>query len=487
MTGQDAIWARFRQITDGAPHKPAVIDAAKGESLTYADLAEQAEAIGAELRDRAEAVIVIIGEPSLAELAIVLACAASNRCLVPLSDREPARRICEILRHLPGAALVGSVEGIEGLADAEVGAHLAGLGLNWQHRPEARPLPRQDLPFLVTHSSGSTGRPKPIAFSQSTKLRRTMQSAAMFEVSADDRILSPTPLNHSLGQRHVFLAWLTGATLIKAYPFSADFWLDAAGTYRPTFAIPVATHLKILQDRLIRDPAVLSSFRTIVTSSAPAEPEFKRALLERGDFSFWEIYGMTETACATAVRYTRGDDTTHLGSAIPGSNVRIARPSEDGSGEIEVLSDCLCDGYWDDETRWAEALTDDGYFRSGDLGRLDNDGNLTFLGRSNESFEVGGLMAFPAEIERTVLELDAVQDCVAFGLPDRIFGHVVAVAMVGVEKTEGRAIIRHARNCLPKHLWPARLFYEPAFPLLASGKVDRRGLAARLVAAEQRE
>ena len=485
MTGHDAIWARFRQVTDGAPHKPAAIDAATGQSLTYADLAEQAEAIGAELRDRAEPTIVIIGEPSLAEVAIVLACAASNRCLVPLSDREPAQRIREILQHLPGAALVGSVESLQGLAKADVGPHLANLGLQWQYWPEGRPLPRQELPFLVTHSSGSTGRPKPIAFSQSTKLRRTMQSVSMFEVSADDRILSPTPINHSLGQRHLFLAWLTGATLIKAYPFNADFWLEAVKTYRPTFAIPVATHLKILRDEDLRDPQVLSSFRTIVTSSAPAEPEFKRTILEMGDFSFWEIYGMTETACATAVRYTRDNDTTHLGSAVPGSDIRIARPSEDGSGEIEVLSDCLCDGYWGDDTGWAEALTDDGYFRSGDLGRIDSNGNLTFLGRANESFEVGGLIAFPGEIERTVLELNAVQDCVAFGLPDRIFGHVVAVAVVGVEETGGRAIIRHARNSLPKHLWPARLFFESAFPLLASGKVDRRGLAARLVAAER--
>ena len=82
-----------------------------------------------------------------------------------------------------------------------------------------------------------------------------------------------------------------------------------------------------------------------MTSSATADPELKSRLLQNTDFELWEIYGMTETACATAVRFTADDNVGHVGKPIEGTTVRIRHESADGRGEIEVLSDCLCDGY----------------------------------------------------------------------------------------------------------------------------------------------
>ena len=272
---------------------------------------------------------------------------------------------------------------------------------------------------------------------------------------------------------------MTGSTLVKAYPFKPDSWVDAVQKYQVTFAIPVATHLKILQSRILSDRSILSSFRCLVTSSAPAEPEFKRSVLDKVNFEFWEIYGMTETACVTAVRYRKGDGTEHLGQAVLGTNLRISNTDASTGGEIEIQSDCLSDGYWGEPERWKNSFTADGYFRSGDLGRLDENQNLIYLGRINESFESGGLMIFPAEVENIISELDGIQDCVVFGLPDKIFGHVVSIAFVGSDDLTRRQIIQHARIRLPKHMWPTRLFQEKEFPLLSSGKVDRRKLASK--------
>ena len=150
-------------------------------------------------------------------------------------------------------------------------------------------------------------------------------------------------------------------------------------------------------------------------------------------------------------------------------------------GEIEIHSDCLCDQYWGEPERWRNAFTTDGYFRSGDLGRLDEHQNLIYLGRINESFESGGLMIFPAEIENVIFELSGIDDCVVFGLPDAIFGHLVSVAFVASDNLTKREIIEHARARLPKHMWPTRLFKEKEFPKLSSGKTDRRKLGFKFI------
>ena len=479
MSYATPVWDRFTEIVEKFIDKAAVFDAVTSDSLSYGGLRDLALEYAAALSRRNELTVVLVGEPDVRALPLFLACAASSRCFVPLSNHEPVARLMEIIELLPSNLLIASANGLPNLEIVDLGEELQNTGLVWQELASSKNDLSDGLPFLVTHSSGSTGKPKAVAFSQLTKLQRTAQSVSLFDVSPDDIILSPTPLHHSLGQRHLMLAFMTGSTLVKAYPFKSDLWVDAVQKYQVTFAIPVATHLKILQSRILSDRSILNSFRCLVTSSAPAEPEFKRSVLNKVNFEFWEIYGMTETACVTAVRYRKGDGTEHLGRAVLGTNLRVSNANASTGGEIEIQSDCLSDGYWGEPERWKNSFTADGYFRSGDLGRLDENQNLIYLGRKNESFESGGLMIFPAEVENIISELNGILDCVAFGLPDKIFGHVVSIAFVGSDDLTQRQIIQHARIRLPKHMWPTRLFQEKEFPLLSSGKVDRRKLASK--------
>lgn len=480
MSDVKAVWTRFTEIVEKNSDKVAVFEAVTSGFLTYGELRNEALSYAAALKKCDEKTIVLIGEPDLSALPLFLACAASDRCFVPLSEQEPMGRLKEIIGSIPSDILMASTNGLPNFEVVELGEELGKTALVWQ-RHKSDKTDTAELPFLVTHSSGSTGKPKAVAFSQRTKLSRTFQSKSLFNVVPDDVILSPTPLHHSLGQRHLMLAFMTGATLVKAYPFNSDLWVKTVQKYQVTFAIPVATHLKILQSRILSDTSILRSFRCLVTSSAPAEPEFKRSVLDKVSFEFWEIYGMTETACVTAVRYKKGDSAEHLGQALSGTDLRIANTNTSSAGEIEIHSDCLSDRYWGEPERWKNAFTTDGYFRSGDLGRLDEHQNLIYLGRINESFESGGLMIFPAEIENVIFELSGIDDCVVFGLPDEIFGHLVSVAFVASDNLTKREIIEHARARLPKHMWPTRLFKEKEFPQLSSGKVDRRKLAFKFI------
>ena len=480
------LWQEFTSVVERNSGKAAIVDAVTDRKISYGDLAARARIFANDLSGWNHGTLAFIGEPELDELPLIMACAAADWCFVPISGFEPAARVIESLNCLPGPLVLASSGGLSGFPSLQPAGSLKQLELVWQEVEGSSYAPSL-RPFLVTYSSGSTGQPKAIAFSQSTKLRRTWQSKMLFDVASEDRILSATPFHHSLGQRHFFLSVLTGATLIKAFPFSTDLWINAVSKYAVTFSVPVATHLKILQAQLKARPSILSSFRCIVTSSAPAEAEFKRAILEFASFEFWEIYGMTETACVTAARYNSGGDTSHVGKQIQGTTVRIASPSPDGSGEVEVRSDCLCDGYWGDDERWAKAITADGFFRSGDLGRLDKNGNLIFLGRTTESFESGGLVVFPTEIERVIAELPQISDCVVFGLPNPLFGHLVTLAYVSQTEIAERDILDYARQRLPKHLWPTRIFRFESFPLLASGKVDRQSVRHFVIAKNRGE
>ena len=174
--------------------------------------------------------------------------------------------------------------------------------------------------------------------------------------------------------------------------------------------------------------------------------------------------------------YKKGYSTEHLGKAIEGTRIRITDQDSKGIGEIEVHSDCMCDGYLNNKNLWDNSITSDGYFKSGDLGKLDEEGNLIYFGRLNESFESGGLIIFPGEIEKIILELDEIEDCVAFGIPDLIFGNLVSIAYIEKRPLPVKEIIKYARKKLPKQNWPAKIFKLKDFPTLSSGKPNREYL-----------
>ena len=471
------LWDLFCLVSYAQQEKPAIVEASNGKTISYGALRVSAERFSEQLQTRGVTAVAMIGEPTLAALPMILAVAHSGATLIPLSDTEPDARLVDILRSLPVDSLVLSNRL---LADFEADTFFSGIisgVVAYRCQSRSREV-ASNPPYLVTHSSGSTGKPKPVALGQDTKIRRTNQSIALFEVSNVDTVLSVSPFHHSLGQRHFFVAMLTGATLIRAHPFRAELWLQAVERYQPTFSIPVATHLKLLGGSLLSCPQLLDSFRCLVTSSAPAEPEFKRRILDRARFDFWEIYGMTETACATAIRYAPGANTGHLGRAIPGTTVRIAGPGP--IGEIEVCSDVACDGYWGDEARWRGAHTSDGFFKSGDLGQFDNNGNLLYVGRANESFQSAGLVIYPADIENVVLQFPGIVDCVAYGLPDALFGNTVGISIATVGDIDRRALAAHFRTRLAKHMWPTQIDLRDQLPRLSSGKVDRQFFLKRV-------
>ena len=467
------LWDLFAKIALHKKDKLAIIDAITGYTLTYSELVEKSSDCANTLAKYDVSTVAFIGEPVIRTIPFILACAKLEICFVPLNENETETTLLDVLSQLPGPIMIISTKMLKDFQRFDIPSKFKFSGINTYLLDGVHEC-NNVLPFIITHSSGSTGKPKAVSFTQTTKLKRTLQSIKLFNIPDHEMVLSASPMHHSLGQRHFLVALISGATLVKAYPFNVTTWINTVKDYQITFTIPVSTHLKILKPTLTDNPKILSSLRCLVTSSAPAEAEFKNILLNALNCEFWEIYGMTETACATAVRYTKGQNTAHLGKSIKGTTLRINYEDNQNYGEIEIMSDCFCDGYWGDMQLWHQSQTSDGYFRTGDLGTLDSDGQLVYLGRTNESFESGGLLIFPANIERIFAEIPEITDCVVFGIPNKIFGHIVCLAYTTNGHICQRDLITHARRKLPKHHWPAKLIHYDCFPMLPSGKINKQ-------------
>ena len=461
-------------IVKGDPKSIAIIESKTGRKIKFNELKSQVLYWKKILKNSNINFVVFFGQLKIEHVGIPLACAATGKCFVPLNCAESAGKLKDILDNIGQKSLVFFGDGFAKSPIKLDSLELFGSVLYF-HSPTKKKRLVSKIPFLITYTSGSTGEPKGIYMYQNTKLKRTIQSIDLFKVSKKDVILCASPIFHSLGQRHYFLAMMTGATLILSFPFIHDNWIKAVKTYKPTFSIPVSTHLKSLQSYILQNPNLLDSFKTLITSSAPADPVLKEKVIDIGRFNFWEIYGMTETACVTAIKYVKTKNVESLGKPINGTNIKIKKEKKGIVGEILVKSEYLADGYFRNFKLWRGSFLSS-WFRSGDLGYVDSKNELHYMGRINESFSCGGLLVYPNEVEAILNKIPNMIDCHVVGVNNRLLGTMVGLAWIGKDVSKSD-ILKFARSNLPKHQWPIRLERFDEFPKLGSGKVDRKKIA----------
>jgi long-chain acyl-CoA synthetase len=224
--------------------------------------------------------------------------------------------------------------------------------------------------------------------------------------------------------------------------------------------------------RLQRSEAT-PTLRTGFTAGSLCPPEVLEAFDERGA-RLLNIYGMTEIGAASSAR--REDPTQiryqTVGRPLPGYELRTV------AGEIQVRSEYLPDGYHG--RPWGrDELSGDGWFRTGDLGEIDPEGNLRIAGRSKEVVHVGGFNVFPAEVEMFLLGHPSISQVAVIGVPHETMGETLKAFVVPVagESIDPRQVIRFARAGIAGYKVPYAVQVVEELPLLPSGKADRRALA----------
>ncbi len=343
----------------------------------------------------------------------------------------------------------------------------------------------EDVACLL-YTSGSTALPKGVPLLHRGLIENMWEIGERQHLTADDKLWLAVSLFWSLACVNALFAVLThGGSIVLQHHFDATEALRLIETERctvfygtPNMALALAEHA----DRAQRD---LSSLRTGVTIGTPAQVQ---RVAELGAMQICNVYGLTETygnATVTDAAMPLAQRIETVGPPLAGNRIRILDPETltplppNTPGEIAVLGN-VTKGYWNDPERTGEAFTTDGWFRTGDLGLLDENGFLYYRGRLKEMVKTGGINVAPAEVEQVLSAHPAVELALVTGIPDDRLDEALAAVIVlkSGAQTDIAALRAHCQGTLAAYKTPRhfRFVNAEALPLTTTGKLQRNRL-----------
>jgi fatty-acyl-CoA synthase len=365
---------------------------------------------------------------------------------------------------------------------------------------EGRDFPRPDTDpdedlFAILYTSGTMGKPKGVALTHSNLLTTAALTADTIRLTPDDVVFGITSLFNVFGLGPgVIGTTLAGATLVLQQQHQPAEALEIIEREKVTvhYGVPT-TFVTELRDPT-RGQRDLSSLRTGIIAGAPVGEELVGRIRRELVPGIQVAYGLTETGSTVAV--TRSEDPpgkqiTTVGAPLPGVEVRVH--DLDGTllpiesvGELAIRGPGVMAGYYRQPGETRSVLTEDGYFLTGDLGMLDEEGYLHLLGRRKEMIIRGGYNVYPREVEDRLHAHPAVLDVAVVGLPDEVLGEVSCACVIPVEGAivTGDEIKDFCREALADYKVPDLVRFLDDFPMTGSGKVRRVELA-RMISAEE--
>ncbi|MCG5431401.1 3-((3aS,4S,7aS)-7a-methyl-1,5-dioxo-octahydro-1H-inden-4-yl)propanoate--CoA ligase FadD3 [Mycobacterium sp. MYCO198283] len=326
----------------------------------------------------------------------------------------------------------------------------------------------------ILFTSGTTGRSKGVLCAHRQSLSASAAWAACGRLSEADRYLCINPFFHNFGYKAGILACLqTGATLIPQLTFDPEQAMAAVAEHRITVLPGPPTIYQVLLDHPRRGDYDLSSLRFAVTGAATVPVVLIERMQSELDIDIvLTAYGLTEASGFGTM--CRPDDdavtvATTCGRPIADFELRIDEPS----GEVLLRGPNVMLGYLDDPDATAAAVDADGWLHTGDIGTVDDRGNLTITDRLKDMYICGGFNVYPAEVEQVLARLDGVADVAVIGVPDERLGEVGKAFVVrrpGVDLDAG-AVIAYAREQLANFKTPRFVAFVDALPRNAGGKV----------------
>ena len=348
--------------------------------------------------------------------------------------------------------------------------------------------PEDTLDILFT--SGTTGNPKGVVTAHGQNIRTFENWSWTVGLRSEDNYLIINPFFHSFGYKAGWLAAIIrGAHILPVLSFDLDAVMAQIARDKISMIPGPPTIYQSLLAHPQRGEYDLSSLRLAVTGAAPVPVELVRQLREELGFEVVvTAYGLTETCGVVSI--CRPDDSAERishtsGRAMDGVEVKLAdrdgNSVADGAvGEILVRGFNVMQGYFKDAQATAEALTDDGWLRTGDVGEMDENGYVRITGRIKEMFIVGGFNCYPAEIENTLCDMPGVARAAVIGVPDDRRGEVARAFLVrdAAVLLDEATVIAWARDNMANYKVPRTVVFLDELPMNAGGKVDKAALAS---------
>jgi malonyl-CoA/methylmalonyl-CoA synthetase len=337
-----------------------------------------------------------------------------------------------------------------------------------------------NMPAAIVYTSGTTGRSKGAVLSRANLSSNATALVDAWRFTSRDVLLHALPLFHIHG---LFAAINTvlksGSSLLLLPKFDATLALRYFAQASVYMGVP--THYT----RLLQQPGLnertTAGVRLFVSGSAPLLPEAHQEFLRRTGHSILERYGMTETLINTSNPYDGARKPGSVGTPLPGVEIRLAdEPQAGAAGALEVRGPNVFAGYWRDPEKTQREFTADGWFKTGDLGRIDGDGYVYIVGRAKDLVISGGYNVYPKEVESELDALSGVLESAVFGVPHPDFGEGVT-AVVVAEPAAHLAeadIINSVQARLARYKVPKRVLIIDQLPRNAMGKVQKNVLRA---------
>jgi len=478
------------------PQRP-LIETPHDRRLTYADMAALSGRLAAALRARSVACgdrVVAQVDKSPEAVALYLACLRVGAAFVPLNTAYTLAELQYFLTDAaPNLAVVrpGDVAAVQPLAANAGVRHVETLGaagdgslLQFAAAPST-PTPAEPPADPATlaallYTSGTTGRSKGAMLTRANLASNALALASAWRFESRDVLLHALPIFHVHG---LFVAINTVLAAGSAMLFLPKFDADEALRLLPR--VTVMMGVPTFYTRLLQLPGldreVTRRVRLFVSGSAPLLPETHREFLARTGQAILERYGMSETLMNTSNPYDGERVPGSVGPPLPGIEVRITDPdagaplAEGAIGMIEVRGPNVCSGYWRMPEKTASELRADGWFITGDLGRIDARGYVYIVGRGKDLIISGGYNVYPIEVEAEIDALPGVVESAVIGVPHPDFGEgVTAVVVVrGVRAPDAGAIRGALEQRLANYKIPKHVVFVADLPRNTMGKVQK--------------
>ncbi|HEX9160264.1 MAG TPA: AMP-binding protein [Thermoanaerobaculia bacterium] len=471
------------------PEKIAIIEIATGERLTYAHLHERTERAAAAIRaagvgagDR----YGILAHNCADYLAFFFAAARTGAIVVPLSTRATAHELEHVVEDCAMKAL---------WYGPEFAAISASLTVNRQPltvpSPGAsrHPLPRAgegENVHCLLYTSGTTGKPKGVMIPRRQLLWNGYNTVMNWGLRDDD--VSPvfTPMYHAGGLAAFLIPiFCAGGTVVLHKSFDVTEIWRTIERERCTVVLGVPTIWKMLMDAPEFATARLDHVRWFISGGAPLPAYIIDAYQERG-VVFKQGYGMTEVGvnCFTMSVGDSYRKPGSIGRPMMFTDVRLLdsegrEVKTDEIGEMYIRGPHVSLGYWQNEAATNDAYSHDGWFRTGDLARRDEDGFFYIAGRRKEMFITGGVNVYPAEIEAELVQHPAVSDAAVVAIPDETWGEV-GVAFVVAHDVSPADLGSYLTLRISKYKVPKQFVFVDVLPRTPYGKVEKGKLRDQL-------
>lgn len=472
--------------------------------LTYAELHHRGQELAAGLRAAGvgSGDVVALTVPSGGDwLVAAVALARLGAVAAGISTALTATERHDQVRLVRPALVLAGPETVDGLPLRCEVAVLAPGGRGQElARPGATvplPAPDPDRPAAICCTSGTTGTAKAALFRE-----RQLVAVQAIDLGPDAEsvwdggapMLASTQFAH-VGMTTKFPWYLRmGSTLHVMERWRPDDALRLVAEHRmPTIGV-VAPQLALMLRSPLMDQLDLSCVRAIIAGGAASPPALVREGRERFGAAYSIRYSSTESGgVGLGTAFDAPDDETlhTVGRPRPGVEVRITdegdQPVPDGTvGELQLRSDAVMDGYWNDPAATAAALTPDRWLRTGDLARIDPSGCVELCGRRTDMYIRGGYNVFPSEVEAALADHPGVAQVAVVPRPDEVMGEIGVALVVPRDPHRPPSLedLRdHAAPRLGRHKLPEALVLVDHVPLTGAQKVDRRAaieLAARV-------